>query len=321
MIEASSYVPGAFLPLSSVFLAGLTLFSLPVLSAAPCRAEASPAPAEQAAPSRQEGLLLVAFGTSHQDATVSYKELEKDMLAHYAPDRLKWSYTSSIIRRKLAGRGTPVPSVEENLEQMARKGIRTLRVQSLHIAPGEEFSRMERQIVSFLARHPDSFDHVFIGRPLLESERDRNEAITALLEHFPAERKKDEAILLMGHGQQEGRCDMVLSDFARELNDRDSLAFFATVEGTRGVAPILEQLKKSGAKTVWLAPFMLVAGDHANNDLGGDEEDSWASMLRKEGFTVKTHLRGLGENPGIRAVFSRHARTTEDDLMTPKQAH
>lgn len=77
---------------------------------------------------------------------------------------------------------TPVPSVEENLEQMARKGIRTLRVQSLHIAPGEEFSRMERQIVSFLARHPDSFDHVFIGRPLLESERDRNEAITALLE-------------------------------------------------------------------------------------------------------------------------------------------
>ncbi|WMX38114.1 sirohydrochlorin cobaltochelatase [Akkermansia sp. EB-AMDK43] len=254
MIEASSYVPGAFLPLSSVFLAGLTLFSLPVLSAAPCRAEASPAPAEQAAPSRQEGLLLVAFGTSHQDATVSYKELEKDMLAHYAPDRLKWSYTSSIIRRKLAGRGTPVPSVEENLEQMARKGIRTLRVQSLHIAPGEEFSRMERQIVSFLARHPDSFDHVFIGRPLLESERDRNEAITALLEHFPAERKKDEAILLMGHGQQEGRCDMVLSDFARELNDRDSLAFFATVEGTRGVAPILEQLKKSGAKTVWLAP-------------------------------------------------------------------
>ena len=135
-----------------------------MLSAAPCRAEASPAPAEQAAPSRQEGLLLVAFGTSHQDATVSYKELEKDMLAHYAPDRLKWSYTSSIIRRKLAGRGTPVPSVEENLEQMARKGIRTLRVQSLHIAPGEEFSRMERQIVSFLARHPDSFDHVFIGR-------------------------------------------------------------------------------------------------------------------------------------------------------------
>ena len=71
----------------------------------------------------------------------------------------------------------------------------------------------------------------------------------------------------------------------------------------------------------WLAPFMLVAGDHAKNDLGGDEEDSWASMLRKEGFTVKTHLRGLGENPGIRAVFSRHARTTEDDLMTPKQAH
>ena len=74
----------------------------------------------------------------------------------------------------------------------------------------------------------------------------------------------------MGHGQQEGRCDMVLSDFARELNDRDSLAFFATVEGTRGVAPMLEQLKKSGAKTVWLAPFMLVAGDPAQTDLGGD---------------------------------------------------
>lgn len=69
------------------------------------------------------------------------------------------------------------------------------------------------------------------------------------------------------------------------------------------MAPILEQLKKSGAKTVWLAPFMLVAGDHAKNDLGGDEEDSWASMLRKEGFTVKTHLRGLGKSPAS-APFS-----------------
>ena len=87
MIEASSYVPGAFLPLSSVFLAGLTLFSLPVLSAAPCRAEASPAPAEQAAPSRQEGLLLVAFGTSHQDATVSYKELELSLIHISEPTR------------------------------------------------------------------------------------------------------------------------------------------------------------------------------------------------------------------------------------------
>lgn len=321
MIEISSYVPGAFLPFSSVFLAGFALFSLPVLSAAPCGAEAAPAPAEQAAPSQQGSLLLVAFGTSHQDATVSYRELEKDMLAHYAPDRLKWSYTSEIIRKKLAKRGAPVPSIEENLDRMAREGTRTLRVQSLHIAPGEEFSRMERQIVSFLARHPDSFDHVFIGRPLLESERDRDEAITALLQHFPAERNRDEAILLMGHGQQEGRCDMVLSDFARELNDRDHLAFFATVEGTRGVSPILEQLKKSGVKTVWLAPFMLVAGDHAKNDLCGDEEDSWATLLRKEGFTVKSHLKGLGENPGIRAVFSRHVRTTEDDLMAPKKAH
>lgn len=321
MIETSSYVPGALLPFSSVFLAGLTLFSLPVLCSAPCRADSSPAPSEQAAPSRQEALLLVAFGTSHQDATVSYKALEKDMLAHYAPDRLKWSYTSEIIRRKLAKSGVAVPSIEENLDRIAREGVRTLRIQSLHIAPGEEFSGMERRIVSFLARHPDSFDHVFIGRPLLESEQDRDEAITAFLGHFPAERQKDEAILLMGHGQQEGRCDMVLSDFARELNDRDGLAFFATVEGTREFAPILHQLKKSGVKTVWLAPFMLVAGDHAKNDLCGDEEDSWASLLRKEGFTVKTHLKGLGENPGIRAVFSRHARTTEDDLMTSKKAH
>lgn len=321
MIETSSYVPGAFLPFSSVFLAGLTLFSLPVLCSAPCRADSSPAPSEQATPSRQEALLLVAFGTSHQDATVSYKALEKDMLAHYAPDRLKWSYTSEIIRRKLAKSGVAVPSIEENLDRIAREGVRTLRIQSLHIAPGEEFSGMERRIVSFLARHPDSFDHVFIGRPLLESEQDRDEAITAFLGHFPAERQKDEAILLMGHGQQEGRCDMVLSDFARELNDRDGLAFFATVEGTREFAPILHQLKKSGVKTVWLAPFMLVAGDHAKNDLCGDEEDSWASLLRKEGFTVKTHLKGLGENPGIRAVFSRHARTTEDDLMTSKKAH
>lgn len=321
MIDSSTSAAGVLLPFSSVLVAGLALFSLPVLSSLPCRAETPPAPAEQPAPDGKEALLLVAFGTSHEDATVSYRKMEKDMLAHYPADRVKWSYTSNMIRSKLARRGTPMPSIEENLDRISREGARTLRVQSLHIAPGEEFSKMERQIVHFLARNPDKFDHVFIGRPLLESEQDRNETVTALLRHFPAERKKDEAILLMGHGQQEGRCDMVLSDFSRELNKRDNLAFFATVEGTREFDDVLHHLRKSGVKTVWLAPFMLVAGDHAKNDLCGEEEDSWASLLKKEGFTVKFHVKGLGENPGIRAIFSRHAQSSRDDLLTSKQAH
>lgn len=268
-------------------------------------------------PPENEGLLIVAFGTSHQKALSSYQNTEKTLCSRFPQEKISWAYTSDIIRRKLAKQGRPVPSIQESLKKLSEQGIKTLRIQSLHIAAGEEFSQMERTVQRYLEHHPGSFEQVLIGRPLLESERDMKETVAAILSEFPAERKPDEAILLMGHGQGEGRADLVFCAVQGELSRQDPKAFLATVEGTRRFEEVLSELKalqEKGLKTVWLAPFLIVSGDHASNDLAGEEEDSWASLLKKEGFEVKTHLKGLGDMKGIQQIFLRHAIDTKDDI-------
>ena len=88
----------------------------------------------------------------------------------------------------------------------------------------------------------------------------------------------------------------------------------ATVEGARGIDDLLAELKAHKIKKVWLQPLMVVAGDHARNDLAGDEEDSWASKLKAAGFKVEANLKGLGEVPGVRDLFVDHAKQNVDDL-------
>ena len=268
-------------------------------------------------PSDNEGLLIVAFGTSHQQALTAYQNTEKTLCSRFPQEKTGWAYTSDIIRRKLAKQGHPVPSIQESMKKLSDKGVKTLRVQSLHIAAGEEFSQMERTVQRYMEHNPKAFDKVLIGRPLLESNQDMKEVVNTILSEFPAERKAEDAILMMGHGQSEGRADLIFTAVQSGLHQQDSKAFLATVEGSFGFDEALSELKalqKKGLKTVWLAPFLIVAGDHATNDLAGEESDSWASILKKEGFDVKIHLKGLGDLKGIQNVFLRHATDTKDDI-------
>ena len=119
----------------------------------------------------------------------------------------------------------------------------------------------------------------------------------------------------MGHGQSHGRGDMIIEGMRATLADADNLAVLATVEGSHGFDQVLAAIKTSRASVIWLQPFMVVAGDHARNDLAGDEPDSWASQIRALGLTPRPVLTGLGELPGVRAVFVRHARDSQDDLL------
>ena len=91
-------------------------------------------------------------------------------------------------------------------------------------------------------------------------------------------------------------------------------AYMGTVEGWPGFDEVLAQLKEDGCGQALLVPFMLVAGDHARNDLAGDEDDSWATKLKAAGFKVETNLKGLGQIAGARAILVRHAREAADDL-------
>ena len=260
---------------------------------------------------QKEGLLLVAFGTSVPEAQPALTAIDKEFKAAFPHSPVIWAYTSSIIRAKLEKKGVHIGDVAAGLEELARQKVDVVRVQSLHVVAGEEFSEMER----WLVRHPDSFKAVYLGRPLLESRQDAEDVCRAVLGATEGKRKSGELLALMGHGQSHGRGDMIIEGMRATLADADNLAVLATVEGSRGFDQVLAAIKTSRASVIWLQPFMVVAGDHARNDLAGDEPDSWASQIRALGLIPRPVLTGLGELPGVRAVFVRHARDSQDDLL------
>lgn len=269
-------------------------------------------PAAHAAEPR-EGLLIVAFGTSVPEAVPALKALDADFRAAFPDAAVEWAYTSQIIRKKLAARGTPVGGISDGLAALARKGVKVVRVQSLHVMAGEEFSALERAVLLDVKAHPGRFEAVYLGRPLLESRQDAREVAAAVLKSCGG-RAPGEGLVLMGHGQAHGRADMVFEGMRRAFVEADGLTFMASVEGSRTFEDLARELATRNVKTLWVQPFMIVAGDHARNDLAGEEADSWASRLRAQGFQVKTNLLGMGEIAGVRAVFIRHARETKDDL-------
>ncbi len=272
-------------------------------------------PSCNATPRSDDALMIVSFGTSVPSALTSYKSTRANFEKSFDKDQIEWAYTSEIIRKKLKKEGQHILSVNEGLQKFADKGTKVLRVQSLHLANGAEYKWLERTVMRFIDKNPGVFEKVYIGAPLLESRKDMEEVATAVMKAMPAERKSNEAVILMGHGHSNGQADLPVMAMQAELQSRDPLVFLGTVEGSLSFDDALAALKKTKAKKVWLIPFMMVAGDHATNDLAGPEEDSWASMLKKEGYEVSTQLRGLGEIKGIQDIFVRHALETKDDMV------
>lgn len=279
---------------------------------------ASPVHAGKVKAPATEGILLVAFGTTIPESKVALDALEQAYTDQNKP--VIWAYTSDIIRNKLARQGRPVLSVMEAMDKAAAMGLTNVRVQSLHVGPAEEFHQLERILATYVTAKPNQFKTVLLGHPLLESERDMDEMIDALFAAFPTERKTDEAIVFMGHGNDRGPGDLMLYALGKGLQDKDPLTYLAAVEGSSSFDKVLKQLKAKGVKRVWLQPVMIVAGDHAQNDMAGEDDDSWASQIRAAGMEPVPYLKGLGENKGIQAIFLRHTKDTKDDLVNSKKA-
>lgn len=262
----------------------------------------------------REGVLLVAFGTSVPEAQPALDAVDAAFKAAFPQQPVVWAFTSQIIRKKLAAEGRPVGSIGEGLEQLAAQGVRVVRVQSLHVMAGEEFAAMERALLLHVKQHPERFASVYLGRPLLESREDAVELARAVAEDTASLRSGRAALVLMGHGQEHGRAGLTFEGVRAVFHDADRKTFMATVEGSRGLDDLLADLKAARVRTAVLAPLMLVAGDHARNDLAGSEDDSWASRLGKAGIRTLAHLKGLGQLPGACAILVRHARESTDDL-------
>ncbi len=266
----------------------------------------------------KEGTLLVAFGTSMDSARPAIDAIEQ-AYKNTGDGPIVMAFTSDIIRNKLAKEGKPVLSVNAAMKELAAQGVDELKIQSLHIAPAEEYNQLERMVVKHIALNPGTFKTVMVGYPLLVSEKDLDDVVKVVLSSLPKERKPGDAVVLMGHGNDRGPGDLVLAAAVTAFHKADPHVWLATVEGAHSFDRVLEELKATGVKRVWLQPFMIVAGDHANNDLAGPEEDSWASRIKAAGMTPLPHLVGLGQLKGIQDIFLNHTRNAVVDLANTKK--
>ena len=267
-------------------------------------------------------ILLVMFGTSYPEAQVAYENIERIYKAEFPEAKIQIAFTSDYIRRKIQERDNI--SIDNPLTALARlndEGYVNVVVQSLHVIPGEEFHDMANIVESI--RGIDGkfgFKNLTIGSPLLMSREDYRNVSTALAKQFDesttgtertrhkSQRNADEtAIVFMGHGT-EHPANSAYSQMANILAADHKNVFMGTVEGYPTYDEVVAELKAAKVKNVRLMPFMVVAGDHALNDLTGNESDSWKSMLEKDGFKVDFNLMGMGENDDIAKVFVRHTK-------------
>ena len=242
--------------------------------------------------SQKVGILLVAFGSSESSAQVSFENIDKKVKAAYSGIPIRWAYTSHIIRKKLAKQGKQLDSPEMALAKMQDEGFTHVAVQSLHTIGGSEYHDLQRTVGAF--KNMGGFQRVILGYPLLSTQEDMQRAVNAILEIIPKKRKKNEGVVLMGHGTHHPS-NAFYAALMFQLQLKDPNIFVGTVEGYPDVDLIKELLLKKKIKKAYLMPFMSVAGDHAKNDMAGDEDDSWKTIITNAGIQCVPILKGAAE--------------------------
>lgn len=254
-----------------------------------------------------KGLLSVSFGTSYEETRKKTIDVVDEKLAAEFPDRAFYSaWTSGMIVAKIRKeRGEVHCTLDEAFARLTEDGVDDLIVATMCLMNGREMRK--------IAGYAEAWAHEAEGRtvrlaePILSSEADRKALAAALGKEF-ADVPEDEVVLLMGHGSPGGPNE-VYSQIQDELALLGSPRFFmGTVEGEPTFEDALEQLEASGAHRVHLAPFMVVAGDHARNDLSGTDDDSWKNMLEARGYETVVTLRGLGEFEAYHKLVCDHAQ-------------
>jgi len=241
---------------------------------------------------KKVGILLVAFGSSEESAQVSFANIDKATKAAYPKIPVRWAYTSHIIREKLAKAGKHLDSPEVALAKMMDEGFTHVAVQSLHTIGGEEYHDVRRTVGSF--KMMGGFQRIILGYPLLATQEDMEKTVDAIMAILPKERKKGEAVVLMGHGTHHPS-NAFYAALMFQLQVKDPNIFVGNVEGYPEIDEIKEWLLARKIKKAFLLPFMSVAGDHAKNDMAGPDEDSWNSILTKAGIQCVPVLKGTAE--------------------------
>lgn len=255
---------------------------------------------------KKKAILAVSFGTCYEQ---SRKEdiggIEQALQEAFPEYEVRRAFTSQMIINKLKReKGLNIDNVTEAVKRLITDNISQVIVQPTHVIAGEEYEKMIEQVKPF----EDQLKKVVYGAPLLKSEEDYRELAHILSETEIEDTEKKTALVLMGHGSEHAanhsyeKLETILHQTGNEH------CLIGTVEAMPDLEEAVRKVKKSGASKVVLLPLMIVAGDHANNDMAGDEEGSWKRRFEEEGFETECRVTGLGRLKDIKQMFVRHAK-------------
>ena len=265
----------------------------------------------------KDAMVVMSFGTTYKDTRVKTIDATVDAIKAAHPNtKVITAFTSHIIRDRIQQKeGITYPTPEEALAELKKDGYTRVALASLDVIPGMEYN-YDAAVYNL---YKNDFKKMTLGTSLMywmgqENQTDQViETLKAVQSQFPKLGKED-GLLIMAHGTPDpsNAYYSVIQDRIHTLGMKNVIIY--TVEGTPNLEQVIPQLKLHGIKHVTLMPFMMVAGDHANNDMAGNEPDSHKSILEKEGFKVDTYIHGLGENQNIRNLFVERANEAWDAL-------
>ena len=277
-------------------------------------------------------LLVVSFGTSYNDSRVAdIKGIEDALQAAYPDWSVRRAFTAQIIINHVQARdGEKIDNMDQALDRAVANGVKNLVVQPTHLMHGAEYDEMCEAI----EQYKDKFESVSIAEPLLGEvgsdatviNADKEavaKAITAAavadsgFESLDAAKDAGTAFVFMGHGTAHV-AKVTYSQMQTQMQQLGyENVFIGTVEGEpeeTACEAVIEAVKAAGYTNVVLRPLMVVAGDHANNDMAGSEEDSWKTMFEAAGFTVDCQIHGLGGIADVQALYVAHTKAAIDSL-------
>lgn len=253
----------------------------------------------------KKAILVVSFGTSYnptREKTIDV--IEKKIGDAFSDWKIYRAWTSKMIMAKLLKRdGIKINNVKEAMEQMRDDGITDVIIQPTHVINGIENDMMKEDALSYR----DDFHSIAFGTPLLTSEQDSLDMIAAISHEF-SDLRADEALILMGHGTTH-YANAIYAALDYTFKDKGfPNIYLGTVEAYPSMETLMKMIREQNPSRVRLAPFMIVAGDHARNDMAGDDPDSWRCQFEAAGFPVECVLKGLGEYSEVQEIFIRHVR-------------
>lgn len=253
----------------------------------------------------RKGILVASFGTTFEDTRIKNIDKLVEYVRHDYPEiEVYEAYTSKKIREKLREKYNLIKySVSEALAKMAKDGITHVYILPTHIIDGIESNKVKTESSEF----KDCFDQIKIASALLKSDSDYDAVAEVIWEELK-DIVMEDSLILMGHGT-EHEADASYRKIENIFREKTGKSIYiATVEGSVTIADVIQKLKtEKDSGRVIVTPFMLVAGDHANNDMAGDE-DSFKSRLVENGYEPCCIIKGIGEYEGIRKIYMKHLK-------------